>query len=197
MGRGRLGHFVFAVAIHAKRDVGVPFQRFTTVDAAGVFLENEAMAFAAGRRIFGGEMGNAPPLNIVNSMTVRADRGEIEQALVVESAAVDTLAVFLVGGFGMDVVFHNNIHVRVATGAREGDVAAIDHGLRVGDGLDIVPSMTVPATGHFRDLAFEVGPAVDAVGIGSRRAAGSRFRGLLMAGSRARRGRNIFLGLVG
>jgi len=81
----------------------------------------------------------------------------------------------------VDVVLHHDMHVLVATGAREGDVAAVDRGLRVGRGLDVVPSMTVPTAGNFRDMTFEVGPAMDAVGIGGRRAAGPRVRGLLMA----------------
>ena len=97
----------------------------------------------------------------------------------------------------MDVILHDDIHVLVATGAREGDVAAVDHGLRVGAGLDVVAAVTVPAAGNFRDVTFEVSAPVDAVGIGGRGAAGPRVRGLLMARSRAGRGRNIFLGRVG
>jgi len=97
LGRGRGGDGVLAVAIHAEGDIGVPLQRFTAVDAAGVFLEDQPVAFAAGRRVLGREMGRAHALDIVNAVTVRADRGEIEQALVVEAPAVDALAIFLVG----------------------------------------------------------------------------------------------------
>ncbi len=167
------------------------------MDAAGVFLEDEAVALAACRRVLCWKMRNARALDVVDSMAVRANRGEIEQALVVERPAVDALPVFVVGGFSVDVVLHDDIHVLVTTGARERDIAAVDHGAGIGDGLDVVPPMTVPAPGHFRDVTFEVGPAVDAVGIGGRGAAGPRVRGLLMAGSRAGRGRNILLGLVG
>jgi hypothetical protein len=97
----------------------------------------------------------------------------------------------------VDVILHDDIHVLVAAGAREGDVAAVDHGLRVGDGLDIVAAVTVPAAGHFRDVTFEVGAPVDAVGIGGRCTAGPRVRGLLMTRPRAGRGGYVFLGLVG
>jgi hypothetical protein len=142
-------------------------------------------------------MRKAHALDVVDSMTIRADGGEIEEALVVETPPVDALTVFMVGQFGVDVIFHDDIHVLVATGAREGDVAAVDHGLRVGAGLDVVAAVTVPAAGNFRDVTFEVSAPVDAVGIGGRGAAGPRVRGLLMARSRAGRGRNIFLGLVG
>jgi hypothetical protein len=131
-------------------------------------------------------------------MAVRADRGEIEEAFVIETPAMDALAVFLVGGFGMDVVFHDDIHVLVATGAREGDVAAVDHRLRVGRGLDVVTSVAVPTAGNLRFVTFEVGPAMDAVGIGGRGPAGTCVRSLLMAAPcHTRRRRDIFLGLVG
>ena len=97
----------------------------------------------------------------------------------------------------MDVVLHDDVHVLVAAGAREGDIAAVDQGLRVGRGLDVVPPVAVPAPGHLRFVTFEVSASVDAVRIGGRGTAGPRLRSLLMARSRAGRGRNIFLGLVG
>jgi hypothetical protein len=85
------------MAIHAEGDVDVPLQRFTAVDAAGVFLEDEAVAFTAGRRVLGREMRKAHALDVVDSMTIRADGGEIEEALIVETPPVDALTVFMVG----------------------------------------------------------------------------------------------------
>jgi hypothetical protein len=78
LGRSDGGNGVLAVAIHAERDVGIPLERFASVDAPLVFLEDQAMALAAGRRVFGREMGRAHALDVVDAVTVRADRGKIE-----------------------------------------------------------------------------------------------------------------------
>jgi hypothetical protein len=81
----------------------------------------------------------------------------------------------------MNVVLEDDGHILVAAGASHGDIAAMDRGVRVGDRLDDVTAVAIPASGRIEDSPLEVGPAVDAVGIGRRAPAGPRIRRLPMA----------------
>ena len=164
--RGRDG--VLAVAVDAKGNIDVAFRGLSAMDAALVFLEDEAVALAARRRVLRLQVGRAHALDVVDAVAIGADRREIEQALVVEGEAVDALAVFLEGGFRVDVVLHDDLHVLMTPGARDRDVAAIDHGLGIVERFDAVPAVAVPAAGHFGLVALQIGPAVDAVGIRGR-----------------------------
>ena len=111
-------------------------------------------------------------------------------------APVDAAEILAIRRRRVDVVLHDDRHVFVASGTGQRDVAAIDRGLGVGDGLDDVDPMAVPATGDFPLPPLEVGPAVDAVGIGGR-ARGPRRGSGLVTRRPAGRGRQVLLGLMG
>jgi hypothetical protein len=94
---------------------------------------------------------------------------------------MDALAVLLIGRLGVDVVLQDDGHILMAAGAGHRDVAAVDRGIRVVDRLDVMTAVAIPTSGRVEDASLEIGPAVDAVGIGRRAPAGPRIRRLPMA----------------
>jgi hypothetical protein len=85
----------------------------------------------------------------------------------------------------------------VAARAGYGDIAAVDRRIRVGDRLDQMTAMAIPAYGRFGNPSLQASPAVNAVGISDRAPAWTRIRGLQMAGDPAGRGRKVLFGLMG
>ena len=164
------------------------------MDAALEFVEDEDMAAAAGLGVLGLEMERSGRLDIVDAVTVRADGGEGDEALVEQGPAVDARPVFAVRKFGVNVVLDDDRHVLVASGAGRRDVGPVDHRGGVCPGLDVVLAVAVPAPGHLGFSALEVAAAVDAVGVsqGRRAGRGRRFGPVALRGAVGRR--KVFLG---
>src|SRR5665647_2918261 len=140
-----------------------------------------AVALDAGRRLFGGKPRRAGALDVMDPVTVGANSRELGSAPGRRRAAMNAAAVLPIRRFGVDIVFNDDGHVLVASGAGHGDIAAVDQGVGIGGRLDDMMTMTIPAAGHLRFVPLEVGPAVDAVGVRRRAPAGTRIGGRPMA----------------
>jgi len=88
---------------------------------------------------------------------------------------MNALHVFLIGSLPVNIVFDDDGHVFMADGTRQWNVLSIDLGLKVRDVPDVVLAVAVPAPGDLLIASLQIGLPVDAVGIGKRTFAGSKF----------------------
>ncbi len=94
------------------------------------------------------QIGSTRGLDIVYTMAIRTDGGDLDQTVSIKCFPMNALLIFLERPFGVDMMLDNNLHILMANSTRAGNVRAIYCRFRVFLLPNAMPSVTIRTSGH-------------------------------------------------